>query len=174
MSRGVVYKLIFIILLIAFAVVLVLPTIGEREMNIVLRDDSTTEQIEAIAARFSKEGHNVVKNEDAILVRGYGLNDAVMNEARTLDGVKDVKFIPHWAEAKPISAKRINLGLDLQGGMQLVLIPNYEALERRLGKKLSEPGEGRRRAAGPGTAAEQGGPVRRVGAPAAAARVRRH
>ena len=76
MSRGVVYKLIFIILLIAFAVVLVLPTIGEREMNIVLRDDSTTEQIEAIAARFSKEGHNVVKNEDAILVRGYGLNDA--------------------------------------------------------------------------------------------------
>jgi preprotein translocase subunit SecD len=138
MSRGVVYKLIFIILLIAFAVVLILPTVGEREMDIILRDDSTTEQIEAIAARFSKDGHTVVKNEESIQVRGYGLNDAVMNEARILDGVKDVKFIPHWAEGKPIRAKRINLGLDLQGGMQLVLIPNFEALERRFGKKLSD------------------------------------
>ena len=49
--------------------------------------------------------------------------------------MKDVKFFPHWAEAKPISAKRINLGLDLQGGMQLVLIPNYEALELQAWKE---------------------------------------
>jgi len=138
MSRGVIYKLIFIILLIAFAVVLILPTAGEREMNVFLRDDVTTEQVEAIAARFSRDGHEVIRKEDSVAVKGYGLNDAVMNEARTLPGVKDVKFVTHWAEERPIRAKRINLGLDLQGGMQLVLIPNFSALERRLGKQLSD------------------------------------
>ncbi len=138
MSRGVVYKLIFIILLIAFAVVLILPTVGEREMNILLRDDATAEQIDAIAARFTRDGHQVIKGETAVSVKGYGLNDAVMNEARTFAGVKDVKYVQHWAEDRPIRAKRINLGLDLQGGMQLVLIPNFEALERRLGKKMDD------------------------------------
>lgn len=136
MSRGAVYKLIFIILLIAFAVVLILPTVGEREMNVILRDDVTAEQVEAIAARFSREGHEVIRKEESVSVKGYGLNDAVMNEARTLPGVKNVQFVTHWAEKRPIRAKRINLGLDLQGGMQLVLIPNFGALERRLGKKL--------------------------------------
>jgi protein-export membrane protein SecD len=138
MTRGAVYKLIFILMIIAFAVVLILPTVGEREMTISLREDATAEQIDAVAGRYIREGYEVVKKEDSIAVKGYGLNDAVMNEARTFPGVKDVKFVPHWAEGRPVRARRINLGLDLQGGMQLVLIPKFEALERRLGKALSE------------------------------------
>lgn len=138
MSRGAVYKLIFILMIIAFAVMLILPTVGEREMTISLREDATPEQTGAVADRYSREGYEVVKKEDSISVKGYGLNDAVMNEARTLPGVKDVKFVPHWAEGKPLRARRINLGLDLQGGMQLVLIPKFDALERRMGKTLTD------------------------------------
>ncbi len=138
MTRGAVYKLLFILMIIAFSVVLVLPTVGEREMTISLHEDATPEQIANVADRYSREGYEVIKKENSISVKGYGLNDAVMNEARTFPGVKDVKFIPHWAEGKPIRARRINLGLDLQGGMQLVLIPKFDVLERRMGKTLTD------------------------------------
>ncbi len=138
MSRGVVYKIIFILSLIAFAIILILPTVGEREMTITLSPDAVHDQVEAITARFARDGHTVVRGEDSITVKGYGLNDAVMNEVRTLVGVKDVKFVPHWAESRPIKAKKINLGLDLQGGMQLVLMPDFESLQRRLGKVLND------------------------------------
>jgi preprotein translocase subunit SecD len=132
-----IYKTIFILFLIAFAVILILPTVGEREMNIILKQDVSTEQIAALSSRFPSENYQVTKSDESFLVKGYGLNDAVMNELRTFPGVQDVKFVQHWAEKKPVSAKRINLGLDLQGGMQLVLMPNFASIERRLGRKLT-------------------------------------
>ncbi|HPJ39841.1 MAG TPA: protein translocase subunit SecD [Spirochaetota bacterium] len=132
-----IYKTIFIVFLIAFAVVLILPTVGEREMNIILKEDVSSEQIAALNSRFPSDNYQIGRSADSFLVKGYGLNDAVMNEIRTFPGVKDVKFVQHWAERKPISAKRINLGLDLQGGMQLVLMPNFASIERRLGRKLT-------------------------------------
>ncbi|HON78269.1 MAG TPA: protein translocase subunit SecD [Spirochaetota bacterium] len=137
MNRGMIYKTIFIVFLIAFAVVLILPTVGEREMNIILKEDVSSEQIAALNSRFPSDNYQIGRSADSFLVKGYGLNDAVMNEIRTFPGVKDVKFVQHWAERKPISAKRINLGLDLQGGMQLVLMPNFASIERRLGRKLT-------------------------------------
>lgn len=138
MNRGMIYKALFIIFLIAFAVVLILPTVGEREMNIILKQDVSSEQIAALNSRFPSDNYLISRSADSFLVKGYGLNDAVMNEIRTFPGVKDVKFVQHWAERKPVSAKRINLGLDLQGGMQLVLMPNFASIERRLGRKLTK------------------------------------
>jgi len=132
-----IYKTLFIVFLIAFAVVLILPTVGEREMNIILKQDVSSEQIAALNSRFSSDNFQTRRSDDSLLVKGYGLNDAVMNELRTFPGVQDVKFVQHWAEKKPVSAKRINLGLDLQGGMQLVLMPNFASIERRLGRKLT-------------------------------------
>ena len=137
MNRGMIYKTLFIVFLIAFAVVLILPTVGEREMNIILKQDVSSEQIAALSSRFSSDNYQTRRSDDSLLVKGYGLNDAVMNELRTFPGVQDVKFVQHWAEKKPVSAKRINLGLDLQGGMQLVLMPNFASIERRLGRKLT-------------------------------------
>ncbi|HQO01254.1 MAG TPA: hypothetical protein PLI62_03215, partial [Spirochaetota bacterium] len=137
MNRGMIYKTLFIVFLIAFAVVLILPTVGEREMNIILKQDVSSEQIAALNSRFSSDNFQTRRSDDSLLVKGYGLNDAVMNELRTFPGVQDVKFVQHWAEKKPVSAKRINLGLDLQGGMQLVLMPNFASIERRLGRKLT-------------------------------------
>lgn len=137
MNRGMIYKTLFIVFLIAFAVVLILPTVGEREMNIILKQDVSSEQIAALNSRFSSDNFQTRRSDDSLLMKGYGLNDAVMNELRTFPGVQDVKFVQHWAEKKPVSAKRINLGLDLQGGMQLVLMPNFASIERRLGRKLT-------------------------------------
>lgn len=138
MKRGLIYKGIFILSIIAFTIILILPTVGKRELVITLLDEATPEQIEAIVSRYARDGYEVTRNEKTISVKGYGLNDAVMNEARTFPGVKESHFVPHWAEGKPIKARRINLGLDLQGGMQLVLLPKFDVLERRLGKSLSE------------------------------------
>ncbi|HQP50378.1 MAG TPA: hypothetical protein PKX12_16765, partial [Spirochaetota bacterium] len=97
MNRGMIYKTLFIVFLIAFAVVLILPTVGEREMNIILKQDVSSEQIAALNSRFSSDNFQTRRSDDSLLVKGYGLNDAVMNELRTFPGVQDVKFVQHWA-----------------------------------------------------------------------------
>ncbi len=137
MTRGMIYKGIFIVALNVFAVILMLPTVGQREMTIGFRPDATPEQIAVVAARFPADRYQVERTSSGMTVSGYGLNDAVMNAVKSVQGVSEVRFVTHWSERKPISAKRINLGLDLQGGMQLVLMPDFASLERRLGRKLT-------------------------------------
>lgn len=137
MTRGFVYKLIFIVFIIAFGIVLILPTFGEKEMEIILKDDVSEEQITALLRRFPQDDFVVTRKEGRVLVRGFGISDAVMNEIRIYSGIKDAKILKHWSE-KIFYAKKINLGLDLQGGMQLVLQANYEKMERKTGEKLSE------------------------------------
>ncbi len=138
MNRAIVYKSVFILLLVSFCVTLILPTVGEREMTVQMKSDATPEQSARVHSRFPADSYQVEPAGDTILIRGYGLNDAVMNEVRAFEGVRDAKFVQHWAEKKPLSAKRINLGLDLQGGMQLVLMPNFVTLERRFNRQLTE------------------------------------
>jgi preprotein translocase subunit SecD len=43
----------------------------------------------------------------------------------------------HWAENKPLMAKKINLGLDLQGGMHLVFRADFDRYEDKLARRLS-------------------------------------
>jgi preprotein translocase subunit SecD len=138
MERGLLYKLIFILAVTAFSIILIMPTVGERKMDIFLEQGVTADQIKFIDSRFSTDNYSIEKKDGIIHVLGYGLNDAVMNEVKTFPGVREVTMVPHWAEGRPIKAKRINFGLDLQGGMQLVLMPNFELIEKRQGKSLSD------------------------------------
>jgi preprotein translocase subunit SecD len=137
MLRGMFYKLLFILGIIAVGVVLVLPTVGEKRLEISLKEGSTPEQLELIKKRFPLDDFEVSQRGKTVLVKGININDAVMNEVRIYSGVKDAKILKHWSE-KFFYAKKINLGLDLQGGMQLVLQANYEKIERKSGEKLSE------------------------------------
>ncbi len=137
MTRGMVYKAIFIVALIAFSIILVLPTVGKKEMQIVIDSDATVEQISTIEQRFSKDGYTVEKKENVVTVSGYRITNAIMNEVKIFPGVSDVKILPHWAE-RAVLAKKINLGLDLQGGMSLVLRADFESIERKHGKKLTD------------------------------------
>ncbi len=137
MTRGMIYKAMFIVAILVFAVLLILPTIGKREMSIVLEKDVTAAQVADIEKHFTAEGFLVVKTDAMISVSGYGINDAVMNEVKIIPGVKDVRILPHWSE-KALLAKKMNLGLDLQGGMNLVMRADFESIEHKQEKKLTD------------------------------------
>jgi preprotein translocase subunit SecD len=137
MTRGHIYKGLFILLIIALSIMLVLPTFGNKNMEIYLDDNATGENIEIIKKRFSSSNYKFEKIDKTITISGRNLTDAIMNEVRTFKDVRDVKILKHWAE-NVFLAKKINLGLDLQGGMLVVLQANYAKREKREGKSLSE------------------------------------
>ena len=137
MTRGMIYKTIFIVLLIALSVALILPTVGEKRMLVQLTGDVTQNQIDGIKNRFASSGYKLELAKDSILVKGNNLTDAIMNEVRIFPGVREVSFQKHPME-KYLLAKKISLGLDLQGGMHLVLRANFEGIQKKLGRELTE------------------------------------
>ncbi|MBN1532194.1 MAG: protein translocase subunit SecD [Spirochaetes bacterium] len=133
-----IYKLIFIVSIILFAVVLILPTFGEKRMRINFMKDSTPEQIQAVKHRFPSASYTLADEQDySFTVVGSNLTDAIMNEVRTFPGVKDVSFAKHWAEDL-VMARKINLGLDLQGGMQVTLRADFDKIAKLSGKSLTD------------------------------------
>jgi preprotein translocase subunit SecD len=137
MTRGMINKLIFIVLLIVFSVLIILPTIGSKKMEVRFIDTAAVEEIDAVKQRFSASGYDLKIDDKTIIVSGRNLTDAVMNEIKVLKGVADVKLLKHWAETAFL-AKKINLGLDLQGGMHLVLQANFDSIQKKLGRELDE------------------------------------
>jgi preprotein translocase subunit SecD len=138
MTRGMIYKLLFIIFIILFAVVLILPTFGEKRMKVDFMKDSTPEQIQAVKQRFHSSSYTLSDEQEySITVVGSNLTDAIMNEVRTFQGVKEVSFRRHWAEDL-VMARKINLGLDLQGGMQVTLRADFEKIGKLSGKVLTD------------------------------------
>ncbi|MBN1495742.1 MAG: protein translocase subunit SecD [Spirochaetes bacterium] len=132
MTRGMVYKLVFILFVIAFAIVLILPTIGEKTMRVVIDRETTAEQIAALKRKFPAPTYVIKQDGDILLVTGSGrsITDAVMNDVRTFPGVRNAEIEKHWAE-EAVMAKKINLGLDLQGGMHLVLQADFDRIEKK-------------------------------------------
>lgn len=141
MTRGMIYKLIFILLLIAFSIVLILPTFGEKTMSITMNADATAEQADAVKRKFPAATYEMTQKDSVMTVTAGGRNitDAVMNDVRSFPGVKDAVIRKHWAEDM-VMAKKINLGLDLQGGMNLVMQADFKRIESKSAdnKKLTE------------------------------------
>lgn len=128
MTRKKIYKLIWIVFLIALAVTLIMPTLGEKDMEVVFSETATEEQKNAVKEKFAGDSffvHDEVEN--SVIVTGRSLNDAVKNEVRVFEGVNDVILKPTWVE-RNLMGKKITLGLDLQGGMHLVLQANYNKI----------------------------------------------
>lgn len=132
MTRGIFYKGIIILLVVCFAVILILPTLGTKKMEIILNDGATQEEISRILERFPADEYDIEKTDGMITVSAsfIKISDASMNEARILPGVKDAIIQPHWAE-KAVLAKPVTLGLDLQGGMHLVLMADFEKIKNQ-------------------------------------------
>ena len=137
MTRGMIYKLLFILALIVFSVMLILPTIGEKKLQINYTEEPTAEQMKVLQKRFPVDAYQIEKEDSSVIVTGRNLTDAIMNEVRIFKGVVDATFLKHWAE-EALLAKKINLGLDLQGGMNLVLRADFEKIERKTEKELSD------------------------------------
>jgi preprotein translocase subunit SecD len=106
-------------------------------MEIKFTADSTSEEIEAVKKRFSSGGYELSLSEQTLIVSGRNITDAIMNEVRIFKGVADAKLLKHWVETTFL-AKKINLGLDLQGGMHLVLQANFEGIQNKIGRELTE------------------------------------
>ncbi|MFC1670782.1 protein translocase subunit SecD [Spirochaetota bacterium] len=107
-------------------------------MKIVFFKSATTEQIDSVKKRFSSDEFVVKSKENALTVTGINLTDANMNEMRSqFNGVKEVVFQKHWVEEYFLS-KKVNLGLDLQGGMHIVLRAKFEKIAEELKKQNKE------------------------------------
>ncbi|MCL2155501.1 MAG: hypothetical protein FWH53_07555, partial [Leptospirales bacterium] len=137
MNKGMVYKLIFILSLIVFAVLLILPTVGTKSMEVRFYDSATEQDIDSVKERFSSDQYEVEVNDKTIRVSGRNVTDAIMNEMKIYNGVADAKILDHWVQ-KFLPAKKITLGLDLQGGMYLALQADFEDIEKRVGRELTE------------------------------------
>ncbi len=137
MTRGTLYKALFIIALIVFSVMLILPTVGEKTMVVTLKESAPDNVVQQIRSRFDQDYYSVSEEDGKVLVQGRNLTDADMNEMRMIQGVDDAEIKQHWAE-KHLMAKKINLGLDLQGGMHLVMRADFETIEEKMGETLDE------------------------------------
>jgi len=133
MKRGMIYKTVWIVFLIVVAVLLILPTVGEKRMEIVVSKKITVQEKNKIKEKFAGKDFHISEEGNKLIIVGSGnsLTDAVMNGVKIYKGVLTVKFGKHWVE-KYLLAKKINLGLDLQGGMQLVLRANYEKMQSKV------------------------------------------
>ena len=132
--------LLIIAAVTVLSIILILPTVGMNEMVVVLNDDANATQIEQLRKRFPDSRYKVSVEDKTIRIEGLGLNNAVMNEVLKKDEypfVKEATISKHWAETV-LLAKRINLGLDLQGGSMLVLQADYDRMEKKMGRRLTE------------------------------------
>lgn len=137
MTRGMIYKLIFIISIITFSVMLILPTVGVKSMQIDFLKEASSGQKDEIKKRFSTSDYKIEEKDGKLTVTGINITDAIMNDVKQDRAVSSAVINKHWAE-DTILAKKINLGLDLQGGMHLVLRANYDKYEKKSGAPLSE------------------------------------
>jgi len=136
MAKGLLSRIILILVVITFCVLMILPTVDLKTMKVVVKDGAS-QMLDKLKSRFPSDRYEVKAEGNSIFVKGFDLNDAIMNEVGSYETVKEAELLPHWAE-KYLLAKKINLGLDLQGGMSLVLQADYQLMEDKLGKKLTE------------------------------------
>ena len=137
MTKGMVYKSIFILSLIVFAVLLILPTVGTKSMEVRFYSSATEQDMDAVKERFSSDQYKIEVNDKIIKISGSNITDAIMNEMKIFNGVADANILDHWVQ-NFLPAKKITLGLDLQGGMYLVLQADFEDIEKKIERELTE------------------------------------
>ncbi|MDA3899442.1 MAG: protein translocase subunit SecD [Spirochaetes bacterium] len=138
MIKGFRGRFILILFISVFSVLLVLPTFGEKTLKLTVVDGEIERAKKELASRFSDESYTYDYDGNTIYMKGYSLTHAVMNEVKMkFDYVSEADFVPHWAE-KYLLASKVKLGLDLQGGMNLVIQADYKKMEEKIGRKLDE------------------------------------
>ncbi len=137
MNRRMAYKLFYILAIIIISILLIIPTIGEKKMEIVFNAETVQDEIKAVKNRFSSTDYIIEEKDKTLIIRGSNITDAIMNEIKIFKGVMDVQILKHWVEEKFL-AKKINLGLDLQGGMHLVLRANYDRMQTTMNRILTD------------------------------------
>ncbi len=102
----------------------------------VIKEKISKEEVQKIIAQ-GKQNINIQK-ERVILVKGRFIQAAFINEIgrlKNIDGQRS-KLKPLWIEEK-VKARPFKLGLDLQGGMNLLLEADFEKLTSQLKEQYS-------------------------------------
>ncbi|MCS6972288.1 MAG: protein translocase subunit SecD, partial [Leptospiraceae bacterium] len=150
MSPGMRFTLI--VISIGLAIALVWPNIGERTIRVYANEAlDATKREEALARvekyvrelyagrytatrKTGKPLNNPEAPEEPYLeLRGRFVQTAFLNELGRIEGVDPDRILlePMWVEEN-LKAKPFKLGLDLQGGMNLVLEGDFKKLEETL------------------------------------------
>ncbi|HRX14764.1 MAG TPA: protein translocase subunit SecD [Spirochaetota bacterium] len=139
MVKGFKGRFIIILLVTVLSVLIILPTFAEKTLKLTVVSGEMDRAKKELASRFSEDSYTFdYEGNNTIYMKGYSLTHAVMNEVKMLfDYVEEAEFETHWAE-KYLLASKIKLGLDLQGGMNLVIQADYKKMEEKIGRPLKE------------------------------------
>ena len=100
------------------------------------------EEIDVIEKNFKEELNRSLENfvpEEYISISGRFIQSAFLNEINRLSNVRGERTLiaPLWVEEN-LKSKPFKLGLDLQGGMNLVLQGDFEKLKEDLKREYSD------------------------------------
>lgn len=145
-------RLIFIILVVIFSVLLIWPNVSTREISVYFLPDLAPEKIdesiknlEDYLGRNYKDGYHwevdkdKESNEKVLRIYGSFIQAAFLNEMGQRKGVdpERVQMKELWVEDN-LKAKPFKLGLDLQGGMNLILEGDFDKMKSTLEEKYPQ------------------------------------
>lgn len=145
-------RFFLIVSIIGLAIALVWPNIGERTIRLYANETleaAKREEALARAEKYIKDNYSAKyrterktgkplnnpkgPEEPYLSISGKFVQTAFLNELGRIEGVDPDRIIlePMWVEEN-LKAKPFKLGLDLQGGMNLVLEGDFKKLEETL------------------------------------------
>lgn len=142
-------RFLFIVVVIVFSVLLVWPNIATREISVYFMPDLTTEETNAAInnlKEYLKRNYGdryrweVAKDketsEKVVHIYGSFVQAAFLNEMGQRKGVDPERVLLKelWVEEN-LKAKPFKLGLDLQGGMNLILEGDFDKMKKTLQEK---------------------------------------
>lgn len=136
-------RLIIIVFFIIASLILVWPNIGTRTIEVGFLPEITEEERaqamddlsnylnEVYPGKYSAEAS--AEKPEMFLIRGNFIQAAFLNDLSRLNHVdpENIKVQPLWVEQK-LKARPFKLGLDLQGGMNLLLEADFEKLQKQI------------------------------------------
>ncbi len=143
-------RLFFIVVVVIFFTLLVWPNISQREVNVYFLPTLTQEESQDASknlqeylqrnysGRYTWEAGNDQKTgEKMVRILGPFIQAAFLNEMGQRKGVDPERVLLQqlWVE-RTLKAKPFKLGLDLQGGMNLVLEGDFETMKEALQAKF--------------------------------------
>ncbi len=144
MFRSLLPKFIIIFFVLLFSGILLYPTVGPKTMVVELSTGAEQARIETIISTYQKEGFEIIVRKEPLKIAGskhqertvlefssFRITLALANALRIYPEVENIRMTSSWIE-KFLLAKQIKLGLDLQGGMHLLLQADYQDVIRKL------------------------------------------
>lgn len=141
-------RFIITVITIGLALVYIWPNVATRELQIFyipgISEEQSQQTFEGLKNRINQKYQGeyelskaTIGEEQVISLTGRFIQTALINEVGLFRGIdaERTSLKPLWME-ESLKARPFKLGLDLQGGMNLVLQADFEALRQQLEKQF--------------------------------------